>query len=113
MNNGYGIGIIGSNNIISDNQVLGNSQGSDNYRDGIYLMSWGGVQSSYNTVSNNVVRHMGLDKQQRYGIRIGSGCIGNLVINNDLYQAGKTADFYDAGTDTVYHNNRTTEGWIP
>jgi hypothetical protein len=23
------------------------------------------------------------------------------------------AIFYDVGTDTVYHNNRTTEGWIP
>ena len=113
MNNGYGIGIIGSSNIVSDNQVLGNSQSSDNWYDGIYIMSWGGVQPSYNTISNNTVRHMGLVNQHRYGVHIGSNCIGNLVINNDLYQAGTSADFYDEGTDTVYHNNRTTQGWIP
>jgi parallel beta-helix repeat protein len=112
MNYGNGIGIIGSNNIVSDNIVLGNSQSSDNYHDGICIVSLVNVQSSYNIVSNNVIRHMGLVNQQRYGIYIDSGCIGNLVINNDLYQAGKTLDFYDEGTDTIYHNNRTTQGWV-
>lgn len=37
----------------------------------------------------------------------------NLVINNDLYQAGVTADNNDAGTGTIFRNNRLTTGWTP
>jgi hypothetical protein len=59
-------------------------------------------------ISGNVVRH---DNGGAYGIYAAG--TENLIINNDLYQAGTSADFYDAGTGTVYHNNRTTEGWIP
>jgi hypothetical protein len=60
-----------------------------------------------------VVRHMGLTNQQKYGINITlPDCDNNLVHGNDLYQAGKTGDYNDAGTGTIYHNNRTTAGWV-
>ena len=68
----------------------------------------------YNNIQGNTVRHLGGAKQHRYGIRIDTAnCDGNLVIDNDLYLAGKTADYSDAGTGTIYHNNRTTAGWVP
>jgi parallel beta-helix repeat protein len=99
-----GIIVTGSDdNLISGNLVVGNSQSGSGLYDGIHILG-----GSNNTISDNVVRHTSM---QRYGIWV-SGT-RNLIINNDLYQAGTSADFYDGGTDTVYHNNRTTEGWIP
>jgi parallel beta-helix repeat protein len=99
MNRMDGICIVANDNLISENLIAGNSQYGIGFRYG---------SGSYNTISGNVLRHMGT---QSYGIYITG--TGNMVINNDLYQAGTSADFYDSGTDTVYHNNRTTEGWIP
>jgi parallel beta-helix repeat protein len=99
-----------SNNIIVGNSVLGNSQAADNTYDGICV---DGI-SENNFISGNVVRHQGLTNQQRYGINVASPyCTGNLVHGNDLYQAGKTMDFNNAGTGTIYHNNRTSVGWVP
>jgi parallel beta-helix repeat protein len=104
----YGIEFYSSsNNTVVGNSVLGNSQGSAWTFDGIYI----NYECDYNLISSNMIRHQ--DKQM-YGINIASSdCDNNLVINNDLYQAGSTQDFYDAGTGTVYHNNRTTAGWVP
>jgi parallel beta-helix repeat protein len=98
MNGMDGICIVQSNdNLISENLIAGNSMYG--------IESIGG---SYNTISGNVLRHM---ETQGTGIYVGG--TGNLIINNDLYQAGTSTDFYDEGTDTVYHNNRTTEEWVP
>ena len=98
MNRMEGICIREANdNLISENLVVGNSTSGIRF-----------ISGSYNTVSGNVLRHM---NTQRYGIE--NGGTGNLIINNDLYQSGVDADFIEYGTDTVYHNNRTTQGWIP
>ena len=107
MNRGDGITIASysDDNLISGNLIAGNSQSGAGMYSGIVI--WSG---SNNTISDNVVRHTSM---QQYGIRIISYGTRTLVINNDLYQAGTSADFYDEGTDTVYHNNRTTQGWIP
>jgi parallel beta-helix repeat protein len=110
--NGFsGIYLSGcSNNTISSNTVVGNSQDTDNTYSGIYLE--GG--SNYNNIQVNTVRHAGGAKQHLYGIEIADNtCTGNLVIDNDLYLAGRTADYSNAGTGTIYHNNRTTAGWVP
>ena len=70
-----------SNNTIASNMVLGNSQMEDNEIDGIML----NLEADYNNVQGNIVRHLGGEKQHRYGIYIGaSSCDGNLIINNDL-----------------------------
>jgi len=90
--------------------VVGNSQALDNTYDGIIIDN----NSDYNNVQGNTVRHAGGANQHRYGIRINNAnCDGNLVIDNDLYQAGRTLDYSDAGTLTIYHNNRITVGWVP
>jgi len=109
-NNYTGIHLYESgHSTVESNTVVGNSQGADNTYDGITIEA----NSDYNNVQGNTVRHAGGAKQHRYGINIASaGCDGTLVINNDLYLAGKTADYNDAGTGTIYHNNRTTAGWV-
>jgi len=90
--------------------VVGNSQTTDNTYDGIFI----DADSDYNNVQGNTVRHAGGAKQHRYGIRIdNANCDGNLVIDNDLYLAGRTLDYSNAGTSTIYHNNRITVGWVP
>jgi parallel beta-helix repeat protein len=111
-NNQYGISIISSssNNTIASNNIVGNSQQADDTYDGILI----DTNSDYNTIQCNTVRHGGGAAQQKYGIDIAwNTCDGNLVIDNDLYNAGKTADYNDAGTNTIYHNNRNTGGWVP
>ena len=108
-NGSHGIYLESScnNNIFAGNSVLGNSKSSDNSYDGIHAYWF----CHYNLISGNIVRHQ---DSQRYGINIShSNSNGNLVHGNDLYQAGKTADFNDAGTGTIYHNNRTSAGWVP
>jgi parallel beta-helix repeat protein len=110
-NNRHGI-VLGSssNNAIVGNCVLGNSQEADASYDGIYM----DYDSNHNLISGNVVRHQGGERQHRYGINIAtSDCDGNLIHGNDLYQAGRTGDYNDAGTGTIYHHNRTSEGWVP
>jgi len=98
-----------NNNNISSNTVEGNSQAADNTYDGIFVYN----NSDYNNIQGNTVRHAGGANQHRYGINISAAdCDGSLVINNDLYLAGRTADYNDAGTGTIYHNNRTTAGWV-
>ena len=99
-----------SNNTVTGNTVVGTSQDTDNTYDGISAT----INSDYNNIQGNTVRHAGGANQHRYGIRINAAdCDGNLVIDNDLYLAGRTLDYSDAGTGTIYHNNRTTLGWVP
>ena len=108
-NSGHGIYLYGSNgsnhNAITNNMIVGNSQQSNNVDNGIQIDT-----GDYNTISGNVVRRGDGANQQNTGIAILSGT-ANLVINNDLYQAGATYDNYDAGTNTIFRNNRLTTGW--
>jgi parallel beta-helix repeat protein len=107
--NGIRLYLSSNNNTISGNTVVGNSQASNNTYDGIHIEN----DCDYNNIQGNTVRSGTGANQQRYGIRIDdSYCDGNLVINNDLNQAGVTADYSDAGTGTIYHNNRTSAGWV-
>jgi parallel beta-helix repeat protein len=83
-------------NIVIGNSLLNNG-------DGILLES----ACSYSLITSNIVR-----SQTNNGIKIASSdCENNVVHGNDLYQNG--TDFYDGGTGTIYHNNRTTQGWVP
>ncbi len=105
----YGIFLYSSDSCtISANTVIGNSQSATNTYDGIGASN----SSDYNNIQGNTVRSGNETNKQRYGISIFSGVTGNLVINNDIYQAGVTGDYYNAGTGTIYHNNRTTAGWV-
>ncbi|GAI09629.1 unnamed protein product, partial [marine sediment metagenome] len=92
----------------SINTIVGNSQDNDNTYDGISV----GTNSSYNNIQGNTIRRGTGSNQQRYGICVWDTCDYNLVINNDLYQAGKAGDNSDGGFGTIYHNNRTTAGWV-
>jgi len=99
-----------SNNTVTSNMVVSNSQAVNNTYDGIVIASL----SDYNNIQGNTVRRGTGGNQQRYGIRIGASTAdNNLVITNDLYQAGATADYNDAGTGTIYQINRTSAGWVP
>jgi len=85
-----------NHNIVTGNSLLDN-------KTGVLLES----ACSFNLISNNIAKF-----NADYGIRIeSSDCENNVVHGNDLYQNG--TDFYDEGTDTIYHNNRTTQGWEP
>jgi hypothetical protein len=87
------------------NTVVGNSQTTDNTYDGILIDG----SSNYNSVQGNTVRHAGGANQHKYGIYINiNTCNGTLVINNDLYLSGRTANLSDAGTGTIVRSNR---GW--
>lgn len=104
-NGRHGIMLFGysSNNTIASNTIIGNSQTTDNTYDGIFLSTDG----DYNNIHGNTVRHAGGANQHRYGIRIDTAdCDGNLVQDNDLYLAGRTANFSDAGTDTKFWDRR-------
>jgi parallel beta-helix repeat protein len=84
-----------SHNIITSNSLLSNEIG-------ILLES----ACNFNLISNNIVRFC-----SNYGIRIASSsCENNVVHGNDLYQ--NATDFSDEGSGTIYHNNRTSSGWI-
>jgi len=96
----------GDNSAVCANTVVGNSQNTHNAYDGIFLES----SSNHNNIQGNTVRRGTGTNKQRYGINIASGS-NNLVINNDLYQAGVTADNCDSGTGTIFRNNRLTSGW--
>jgi parallel beta-helix repeat protein len=86
-----------TNSVISSNLASENSLGSNNYYDGLWLTDI----SNYNLVTGNVCRRGVATTGPRYGIRIDPGCVGNMVTNNDLYRAGITGSFSDAGSGTV------------
>lgn len=79
-------------------EVATGHAGDDNTYDGIWIDS----DSDRNNIQANTVRGKVDAKQLRYGIRVNSSdCDDNLVTNNDLKNAGATANFSDAGTGTV------------
>lgn len=100
--NWYGIYLGGSDsNAIIGNVCLENSQGTDNTHDNIYLST-----SDYNLIACNVCRRGDLAKQPKYGINISNNtCDKNIVQGNDLHNAGKTANFNDAGTCTIVQDD--------
>jgi len=53
-------------------------------------------------VLNNLVRK-GTGNTNKYGILIGAGATGTVVLYNDIRDSGTTANFYDAGTGTIYY----------
>lgn len=90
----HGIRVYGGSN----NAILGNflyACGNPSTGDGIHVDN----SSNYNNIQTNTVRKAA---NTRYGIRVhSSGCTGNMVTNNDLYDSGLTANFSDLGTGTV------------
>jgi len=104
-NRTIGIHIINSDhNIISGNICQESSQAADNTYDNIYV-----ITSDYNLITCNRCRQGILANQPRYGINIESGT-KNIVQGNDLHDAGKTANFNDAGTCTIVKSdNREIE----
>jgi len=100
--NSYGIYLVDSNsNTIIGNTCLENSQAADNTYDNIFL---GG--SDYNLIANNVCRQGALGNKPRYGINISDVASDkNIIQGNDLHDAGKTANFNDAGTLTIVQDD--------
>ena len=91
-----------SHNRIHNNFVVGSSQEADNTYDNIYL-----EDSDYNYVSDNSVRWGDETNKSRYGVNISNaGCDNNIVKDNDLYDAGSTANLNDGGTGTIVEGNR-------
>lgn len=94
-----GIHVQGYHNTIWGNTIEGNSQAANNTYDGIFIDN----NSDYNNIQGNTIRRGTGDNKQRYGIRIHeSTCDGTFVANNDLYDAGTTDNFSDAGTGTIF-----------
>jgi parallel beta-helix repeat protein len=92
-NNGTGITVYGSHNIISHNTSNGNSG------QGIRLDSIGltDITASYNTVSNNTASNNGKD-----GLYVGSGCVTNTISNNTFLSNNALKEYYFDGTPWYY-----------
>lgn len=96
--------------LVSGNAVSCNSRRVDNSYSGIYL----GGSSDRNLIDGNTVRIGYTSYRQRYGIYVGfSTCNGNVIVNNDLYTSGYSAELLNDGTGTIIHNNRLNAGWVP
>jgi parallel beta-helix repeat protein len=94
-----GLDLYSSNhNSIIGNTCIANSQYGDGAYDNVYL-----EDSSYNTIQCNTIRAGTLANKPDYGIDIyNSGCVGNMVTNNDIYNDGfRSGSFYNGGTGTV------------
>ena len=110
-NTRYGILVtdVSNRNLIANNSCIDNDFNNTNTYDGIGIDN----DSDYNHVTGNLCYVTVAGTNQRYGINItNANCDGTFVIGNDLYQAGRTGDYNDAGTGTIYHSNRTTVGWV-
>lgn len=84
--------------VVGNSLVVNTGTGDDVTYDGISIDS----DSNRNNVQGNTVRGKLGTKQLRYGIRVNNAnCDDNLITNNDLKNAGATANFSDAGTGTV------------
>ena len=94
LNGDNGINLYwGDNNSIIGNTVLANSQTTDNAKDNILI-----EDADYNLISDNLCRQGSEANRPRYGINIGDDdCDSNRVVDNDLYDSGKTGAFNDAG----------------
>lgn len=94
-----GITLYGAcHNIISNNYIVKSDIAGAAGMAGILLDPYSGV-CVYNNIQNNTCRTGG--SSVPYGIRINSGCTGNIVTNNDLTSSGSSASLSDAGTGTI------------
>ena len=89
--------------IFTGNSIKNCSQTTDNTYDGIY------ISGSYDSViSNNIIRY-GATNQHKYGINLEASTYNMLVVNNDLREAGETANFLDSGVNDIYRDNEGTD----
>jgi hypothetical protein len=87
--------------LVANNVIYANSQGTDNTQDNIITTNCVNLQIS----NNNIYRGAGA-KQSRYGITIGgAGNTDNVVIDNIMYESGKTGSVNDSGTRTTVSRN--------
>lgn len=92
---------------VHDNYVLSCGQAADNTYAGIY------VNGARNSIQGNYVRHDNLANQHAYGIEVRGSLTreDNLIANNDLLDAGRTAAIQDGGIDTRIYGNRGHNDW--
>ena len=87
--------------LVSGNVVSSNSQNTDNTSDNIITSNCVNVQIA----NNNLYRGAGA-KQSRYGITIGGAAnTDNVVIDNIMYESGKTGLVNNSGTRTTVARN--------
>ncbi|MGE6488527.1 right-handed parallel beta-helix repeat-containing protein [Paenisporosarcina sp. NPDC076898] len=104
-----GIRLEGCNHVsISNNQLLENSQTTNNVYDNIFLFN-----SDYATVQQNTVRSGETVNKPRFAIRIDDiGCNNIMLTSNDCYDGGVTGGIIDNGTLTYKSMNRDKSGSI-
>lgn len=96
-NDGHVFGI--NNSDILSNTSHTDGQATDDTYTGIFIT---GSSADDNNVQCNKVRHGGGATQLRYGLQISPGTASaNFVSNNDLKNAGRTANLFDDGGGTV------------
>lgn len=94
-----------SNNLITTNMAFENGQDTDNIVDNIAFAN----NSSNNSIQNNMTRKGITANSVRYGLSIlTTDCTNNFVVNNDLYDGGKTGELHNLGTNTIDSGNKTT-----
>lgn len=102
-NNGLDLNNITRGTIVG-NSINRSSQNTDNTSDNIYVNN-----SNYLTIAeNNLYRGSG-GKQSRYGVVLGSGVSDSSVIDNMMYQSGKTGSISDAGTRNTIGRNKIAQ----
>lgn len=104
-NNNHGIVLHGSsNNLVNSNMSIENGVQTDNSYDNIFLING----SSNNSIQSNVTRKSVSNTiNSRYGMSIlTNDCVGNFVVNNDLFDGGQTSEFYNNGNGTIDNGNR-------
>jgi len=99
LNGEEGIRLDGNadHNNICGNNCEANSQTTDNTDSNIR------IEGSYNLITSNVCRQGGEANKPRYGISVPG--VKNVISSNDLYNAGKTANFLDEGGNTIVRDD--------
>lgn len=87
--------------IISNNQIIDNDEGDANSFPGIYVSE----ASHNNTIQGNNFYVTGAGTRQTYGVSVIVGATGNVIIDNQMTQGGRTGPLLDAGTGTVIRGN--------
>lgn len=97
-NRQHGINLGGCKHTsVEGNLCYKNSLQTNDTYSGIYV----GHLAEHNSIQNNTIRKAASGNTHKYGIDIAlASAANNRVIGNDLYDAGVTANFRDAGTGT-------------
>jgi len=104
-NNRHGISFsVGEDNVVANNICVENSQQADSSYDNMNFN-----ESDYNLITDNICRIGDRTNKPRYGINISVDSEKNIIRDNDLHNAGKTANLNDAGTLTHVEGNRELE----